>query len=86
MASREARTRGNRRDRRKAKASEWTREGTTKPKLVAHHLSEGHGPKPKKRKYVKPLPKQPTKCVYDDGPLANGVDIGGPKGQEGNRG
>lgn len=32
--------RQNRRDRRKAKASNWAREGTTKPKRAGHHLYE----------------------------------------------
>lgn len=39
MPSRKARTKGNRRDRRKAKQSGFAREGTKNPKKVTHHMS-----------------------------------------------
>jgi hypothetical protein len=43
MSARATRQRVNRRDRRKAKASEWERAGTVNPSRVGHHPGGGRG-------------------------------------------
>jgi hypothetical protein len=42
MTKSSTRTHNNRRDRRKAKASDWRREGTKSGGKVGHHLSVSH--------------------------------------------
>jgi hypothetical protein len=43
MSARATRKRVNRRDRRKAKASEWQRAATVNPRRVGHHPGGGRG-------------------------------------------
>lgn len=67
MSSRSTRTRQNRRDRRKARASGFAREGTVKPKIKAHHISESRmSGGLRKSKVTRQAPKKATRLVYAD--------------------
>lgn len=60
MAAKKTKVRKERRDRRKAKASGWKREGTKKPKKVAHHNYDAPaGYKTRKRKAPPPIDAEP---------------------------
>jgi hypothetical protein len=58
MASKKSRTRAHRRDRHKAKASGWKREGQTQMGHVGHGVSGSSGPKQVTTKLVSKATKQ----------------------------
>ena len=73
MTATKTRKRSNRRDRRLARASGWSRGGSTKPgKKVGHHVYESVWNPSLGRRKPKRLPAG-TRVVYDDGPAPNPV-------------
>lgn len=64
----------NRRDRRKAKASEFARGGTAKPKLHTHHVYENPFADNRPRvKAIRPPPLELYRTVLEEGPIVTNL-------------